>query len=734
MAQTARALPEFQDPFNGPSIGPVAPLNGHEIASPRRPDHERCGAAAGATVSLVLPAPAANAPANDPVAAATAAQVERAARRLAAVDRAEALAATGMYRDAADAAAGAEYGFSGRSVERWRSKVHGRPDRLAALLDAPGRGRKRKRGPEGWDGETAAALWELWRTDYLREEAPPAAAVWRRLAAVAADRGWPLPTLKAFERRTRREFSRAEIVRARTGALACMDTVPAQERTVAGMKPLDIVNGDGRMFDVQVEFPGGRVGRPHVWVWQDVRTRRILAWKIGETEAADLVRASLHDVIVQHGVPGAVLIDNTRAASAKWLTGAQPNRRRWRSTDEDFAGLLQILDIRYIATAVDSDAAGRGKGRGRSKPVERAFLDLSNHIDSHPLFAGAGTGRSPVDRPETHRMRAVPLAEFEAVVSACLAEHNARPGRRTEAAAGRSLDETWNAEIPQAVIRRISAGQEEILLRGAVGSKVGGDGAIRLVAGRGTGLPRNRYHNTALVEYAGKRVTVRFDPDNLHGSVHVYDLEARYLCEAPCLAPVGFADTKAAGEWERARRKARRSAEQTLKAARDMDALTDAMRGLSPPVATPEPEPAAVQLVRHKEAQIPAPAPAEAEAARGEAQNVLDIAVRAAAYTGSLKPKHERFCQHYILTDNAAEAARLAGYSERSARNTGYDLLQRPEVKARVAELQAEHAPALEAREAAREKVRVARMADLKQYLAAKRINEEREWDDRCTA
>ena len=165
------------------------------------------------------------------------------------------------------------------------------------------------------------------------------------------------------------------------------------------------------------------------------------------------------------------------------------------------------------------------------------------------------------------------------------------------------------------------------------------------------------------------------------------------------------------------------SAEQTLKAARDMDALTDAMRGLSPPAAAPEPEPAAVQLVRHKEAQIHAPTPAEADAPAGGAQNVLDIAVRAAAYTGALRPKHERFCQHYILTDNAAEAARLAGYSERSARNTGYDLLQRPDVQERARALQAERAPALEARRAAKEKAQRDQMADLKQYLRAKELN-----------
>ena len=93
--------------------------------------------------------------------------------------------------------------------------------------------------------------------DYLREEAPDGAAVHRRLEEIAAKHGWTLPNLKAFMRRTQRDFTREEIVRARQGALAVMDLVPHRERTVEGLEPLSIVNGDGREFDVVVRVPCG---------------------------------------------------------------------------------------------------------------------------------------------------------------------------------------------------------------------------------------------------------------------------------------------------------------------------------------------------------------------------------------------------------------------------------------------------------------------------------------------
>tara|TARA_R110002020_G_scaffold137930_1_gene307639 strand:- start:257 stop:664 length:408 start_codon:yes stop_codon:yes gene_type:complete len=49
-----------------------------------------------------------------------------------------------------------------------------------------------------------------------------------------------------------------------------------------------------------------------------------------------------------------------------------------------------------------------------------------------------------------------------------------------------------------------------------------------------------------------------------------------------------------------------------------------------------------------------------------------------------LNDKQELFVQHYILTRNASEAAKAAGYSERSAYNQGYRLLQDEVVQQRI--------------------------------------------------
>lgn len=54
-----------------------------------------------------------------------------------------------------------------------------------------------------------------------------------------------------------------------------------------------------------------------------------------------------------------------------------------------------------------------------------------------------------------------------------------------------------------------------------------------------------------------------------------------------------------------------------------------------------------------------------------------------------LTARQEKFVEHYALCGNAAEAARLAGYSAKTARVTGPETLSKPAVKAALQARQA---------------------------------------------
>jgi len=56
-----------------------------------------------------------------------------------------------------------------------------------------------------------------------------------------------------------------------------------------------------------------------------------------------------------------------------------------------------------------------------------------------------------------------------------------------------------------------------------------------------------------------------------------------------------------------------------------------------------------------------------------------------------LKERQEKFCQSYLINKNATKSAIAAGYSEKSAYNQGYRLLQEPAIQRRLEELEEEY-------------------------------------------
>lgn len=54
--------------------------------------------------------------------------------------------------------------------------------------------------------------------------------------------------------------------------------------------------------------------------------------------------------------------------------------------------------------------------------------------------------------------------------------------------------------------------------------------------------------------------------------------------------------------------------------------------------------------------------------------------------TPKLTPKQKKFCEYYIQSGNASEAARKAGYKEKNAPFMGAENLKKPQIKAYIDE------------------------------------------------
>ena len=538
---------------------------------------------------------------------------ERAQERLDAIQTAEALELGGLTRDMAVRQSARMHGCSARAIWNWMYLIEGvREDDRLPYLAPRHRLAARKVKKTVIDPEFAS----LFKADWLRPEAPSLTSVYDRIKPVCVARGIDVPPIHTVRRWERSEISEQTRVLARKGLDALKAMFPPQVRDRSALHALEGVNADYHKFDVFVRFPaeGGypeEILRPQMVAFQDIYSGKLLSWRLARSANSHAVQLCLGDLIETWGIPKHVLLDNGREFAAKTITGGTPTRYRFTVREDDIPGLLTTLGCEiHWATPYS----------GQSKPIERAFRDLCDRVAKHPAFAGAYTGNRPDAKPENYASRAVSLDEFLGVLATEIAAHNARPGRRSEVAAGRSFAEVFAESYAQAPIRKATEEQRRLWLMGAEGVRVHArHGRITFMG--------NGYWDDWLIAHAGEKVVARFDPGRLWDGLHVYALTGEYLGHAPCQEKVGFFDVdegralaKARGDWMKAEKKAL-AAHRTLSAAelaREIDALPA-------PVPTPVPEPKVVQMVPVKRRARPEPPKPDPRAAELHAGVVADL-------------------------------------------------------------------------------------------------------------
>lgn len=437
-----------------------------------------------------------------------------------------------------------DLGVTERSLRRWKKQVKGHPIEDWAVRLLP------KYKTTKAMSEIHPEAWDHFLSDYLRPAEPALTACYRRLVRAAKERpDWgQLPSQQALRRRLAREVPPATLMIRRKGEHALDQCIPAQRRSVADLHAMAHVNADGHKIDVFVEFPNvdptkkPRVGRAILLAWQDIYSRKILSWRLDETENVDAVRLAFADMVRDYGIPERATIDNGHAFAGKHMTGGLLGSRfRYRFLEEEPDGVYKAFGIEVHPTL---------PYRGQSKPIERGFRDLCESIARHPLCDGAYTGNSPTTKPANYGERAVPYDVLHKLVEEEIAAHNAQADRRTETAKGRSFEETfWSSyNDEQTVVRKATDAQIRWLLLPIEDVKVSKDEAVITLFG-------NRFWHSALLDHRGERMLVRFDPHHIHAGLWVFAGSSREpLCKADCIMPVGFADTDSARRDMRARR------------------------------------------------------------------------------------------------------------------------------------------------------------------------------------
>lgn len=365
------------------------------------------------------------------------------------------------------------------------------------------------------------------KTFYLSPQQPSKRACWTMASMKARECGWAIKEYRTACRYLD-ALPAAVVTKFRKGEDAYVATCePSIERDYSTLHSNEQWVGDHHQFDVMVN-DGGKIVRPWLTAWMDMRSRKILGWCIyGHDPNQNSILSALRGGCMEHGVPKSVYVDNGKDYDSYAFHGRTKQQRR-RGRIE-----LDTTHTKGILNHLGCDANFCWTYHGQSKPIERFFNTLEDRFGKRwPTYCG----NSPENRPENHAARvdrgASPkLAEFVSAFGAWLTSDYHAGAHRGNGMEERSPDEVYAASWNGAAKRTAAAELLDMLLmKQSRPVKVTKNGI------RWDGLSYGQYESD-LFKWLGKEVYLRVDERDVT-SVQVWTPTDVFICIAPSNARI----------------------------------------------------------------------------------------------------------------------------------------------------------------------------------------------------
>ena len=403
------------------------------------------------------------------------------------MERAKAMARFAVLRPFLDAeislaraAAGA--GVSIRTAQRWLARY--RANGLPGLVRHP----RMDAGRRKIAAEVVATIEGM----ALRKPRPSIATIYRRLTALARDRGWTVPSLSSVHAIVS-AMDPAMLSLTHDGPAVFRDRYELVHR-FRSERPNAIWQTDHTQLDVLILDAGGKTVRPWLTVVIDDYSRAIAGYTVflGAPSALQTSLA-LRQAIwrkqdpawVVCGIPDVLYVDH--------------------GSDFTSTHLEQVAaDLRMRITF---SAIARPQGRGK---IERLFGTLNTEL--LPELPGRLVGGRPATPPR------LSLAELDAAIGEFIVgNYNLRAHKSTGVSPRIAwLGGGWLPRMPDSL--------EELDLLLVMVAK------SRMVCRDGIRFQGLRYLDPTLAAYVGERVTIRYDPRDL-AEVRVF-YRNKFLCRA----------------------------------------------------------------------------------------------------------------------------------------------------------------------------------------------------------
>lgn len=319
----------------------------------------------------------------------------------------------------------------------------------------------------------------------------------------AVELGWAIPSYWTLYRHIKSIDPRV-VLKQRMGERAFTDQGAAHlVRDYSTLVSNEMWCSDHHQLDVVIRLPDGKHGRPWLTAWMDLRSRKIVGWRLfAHAPNTATILAAFRDAVGGHGVPARVYVDNGKDYDSYALNG-RTKRDRWERSRLRIEPDAQHTAGVFAALGVSVTHAW--PYHGQSKPIERFFGTLADRFCRLvPTYCGNSPANKPDDlQLQIERGHAPTLVELTDRFAAWLAgDYHAAP-HSGDAMDGRTPDVVF-ATYLATKITADPAVLDWLLLAPTQPVKVGQNGVTYRSRQYGRGEP-------ALMAWLGKEVRLRID-------------------------------------------------------------------------------------------------------------------------------------------------------------------------------------------------------------------------------
>lgn len=331
----------------------------------------------------------------------------------------------------------------------------------------------------------------------------------------------PLPSQATFRRHIGSDIPLPVNILGRRGEKAYKDLCGLYiKREYENMQSNDYWIADNHTFDVMVGGKNGKPKRMYLTAFMDARSGIFTGVYITDTPSSQATLYALRRGIKKYGIPKNIYVDNGR----EFLTfdvGGLGHRQKKSTKDKP--------QVPPVFARLGIDMTNAIVRNARAKTIERRFLDVKNDLSR--LF-DTYTGGNVLEKPEKLKQilkhEIIDEVAFTEIVEDMLNYYfnEQQYGGSVAADKGKTRNQVYYDRLEE---KRIAADEDLYLmmLRSTRSQKVGRRGVKITVAGK----KLDYYNDELLLHWQGKKVYVRYDPEDL-SSVRVYDLDDKYITTA----------------------------------------------------------------------------------------------------------------------------------------------------------------------------------------------------------